>query len=171
MRLANAILIVALASGFASAGDEVTDATVCQIASHPLDYDGKLVRVRGRILIAFEQFELSATECKLATPEMIWLEYGRGPKRQPIIWCCGDLASHDPIAVVQDANFKTFDRYLTAKTKYEVTATLTGRLDTAARADGSGPCGGYGHLGIACSRLVIQSVADVVAKDVRGLSK
>lgn len=171
MRAASAILIVALATGFASAGEKVTDATVCQIASHPLDYAGKLVRVRGRILIAFEQFELSSSECKLSIPEMIWLEYGRGPKRQPTIWCCGDLASRDPIAVVQDANFKKFDRYLTAKTKYEVTATLTGRLDTAASADGLGRCGGFGHLGIACSRLVIQSVADVVAKDVRDPSR
>jgi hypothetical protein len=107
---------------------------------------------------------------------MIWLEYGRGPKRQPTIWCCGDLASRDPIAVVQDASFKKFDRYLTAKTgrknSYEVTATLTGRLDTAASSDTSQRCaGGFGHLGMACSRLVIQSVAEVVAKDVRDPSR
>jgi hypothetical protein len=171
MRAAIAVLSVALASAIAPAAEEATEAAVCQIASHPLDYAGKLVRVRGRILIAFEQFELNASECKTATPKMIWLEYGRGPKRQPTIWCCGDLASRDPIAVVQDSNFKKFDWYLTAKTKYEVTATLTGRLDTAANADRSVRCGGFGHLGIACSRLVIQSVADVVAKDVRDPSK
>jgi hypothetical protein len=110
---------------FWPADDAVTDAAVCQIASHPLDYAGKLVRVRGRILIAFEQLELSTTECRPAIPDMIWLEYGRGPKRQPTIWCCGDLASHDLIAAVQDASFKKFDRYLTAKTggknRYEVT--------------------------------------------------
>src|SRR6266404_6871741 len=115
MRSANAILIVALACRIASAGDSVTDAAVCQIASHPLDYAGKLVRVRGRILIAFEQFELSSSECKPSIPDIIWLEYGRGPKRQPTIWCCGDLASHDSLGVVQDASFKKFDRYLSAK--------------------------------------------------------
>jgi hypothetical protein len=171
-----AIAILVLSPGIATAADAVTDTTVCQIASHPLDYAGKMVRVRGRILIAFEQFELSAAECKPVIPDMIWLEYGRGPKRQPTIWCCGDLASHDSIAVIQDGNFTKFDRYLTAKAsrrnRYEVTATLTGRLDTAASADSSQRCaGGFGHVGIACSRVVIQSVADVVARYVRDPSK
>lgn len=54
--------------------------------------------------------------------------------------------------------------------RYEVTATLTGRLDAAPTEpcpSGKGTCcrgEGYGHFGFTCNRLVIQSVQDVSAQ-------
>ena len=56
--------------------------SVCELAKTPSSFDGKIVSVRGRILIGFEEFEFSIAECS-AKKLRIWLEYGSGPKRQP----------------------------------------------------------------------------------------
>lgn len=145
--------------------------TLCELVKAPAEFSGKIVQVRGRVLIAFESFEISALECADKTIDAVWLEYGRGPKRQPTIWCCGDLTPRDSLALNQNAEFRKFDRYLTerAKSGGHVTATFTGRFDAVK----TEPCpgnrqmhccmlvGGFGHMGMACARLVIQSVSDV----------
>jgi hypothetical protein len=83
--------------------------------------------------------------------------------------------------MVQNEDFRSFDLHLTEAKRtedcrgrecflYDVTATLTGALDatkTQIGPDGNShicPAGGWGHLGIACARLVIQSVSNVDAK-------
>jgi len=146
--------------------------TPCELLQAPDRFNGRIVRVRGPVRIAFEYFELAAGDCAGRKIDQIWLEYGRGPKRQPTTWCCGDMVPRDRLALRQDAEFRKFDRYLTAGTN--VTATLTARFDAGkpepCRGDAERHCcmftGGFGHFGAACSRLVIQSVADVVAEPV-----
>ncbi len=176
------VLFVCSAAIACRAGDDaanVTEATVCQILSDPMAYNGKMVRVRGRVQLAYQDFELSAKECD---PEKagVWLEYGKGPRHQPTIWCCG-TPPRDKLAVVRDKNFNLFDRYLTAQSNkpdcyncyiYEVTATLTGRIDAVEQAvvpDGERQfelAHGFGNLGSYRVRLVIHSVSNVQAKDV-----
>jgi len=149
--------------------------TVCEIMKDPQRFQGKLVSVRNRVQIAFEDFELSAVPCVDRQIDGIWLEYGKGPKRQPTIWCCGDMVPRDPMALVQNSDFRRFHHFLTANkgAKFLVTATLTGRLDAVVPA----PCpnakscclgNGYGHLGMFCARLVIQSVSEVTGRPVDG---
>jgi len=144
--------------------------TVCQVLEAPHTFNGRMVTVRGSVQIGFETFTLSGSECTRGT-EPIWLEYGSGPKRQPTTWCCGDLPSHDPLRVKQDAEFRRFHQLLTKLVKRndrrEVLVTITGRIDavpTRPCPNGESRCcaqPGFGHLGFACARLVIQSVSNV----------
>jgi hypothetical protein len=121
------------------------------------------------VQIAFEDFELSAETCEGGKIDGIWLEYGRGPKKQPTIWCCGDLTPRDPLVLVQDNEFRRFHRLLTAKKRAgRITATLAGRFDSVETepcpGDSKARCcgfGNFGHFGMACGRLVIQRVSDV----------
>jgi hypothetical protein len=179
-------LVVVLTATFGVLFGQTTPvkATVCEIVKDPQRFQGELVSVHDRVRISFENFELSAAECKDQQIDGIWLEYGKGPKRQPTIWCCGDLTPRDPLVLVQNSEFRRFHHFLTAEKRtkgcyrwqcyaYQVTATLTGRIDAVVPTpcpNGSSCCfgGGFGHFGMSCARLVIQSVADVVVQPVDG---
>jgi hypothetical protein len=159
--------------------DSAIGTTVCEIARAPMAFHGKVVSVRAPIQIGFENFGLSVSECADKKLDFIWLEYGTGPKRQPTTWCCGDMVPRDSLVLVQDAQFRRFHRLLTAERKSkgcygcylrQVTATITGRFDAVETrpcpGDGKSLCcgpSGFGHLGMACGRIVIRSVSDVVA--------
>jgi len=178
MRAAPVLVILSLLSVPACSWGQV-NAEVCDIARNPAQFNGELVRVRRQIQIAFEQFELAGADCKGQAISGIWLEYGRGPKRQPTTWCCGDMIPRDNIALIEDKDFRTFHRYLTAQRRkrdcYQggcyantVTATITGRIDAAKTRtcpDGKSSCcaAGFGHFGTYCVRLVIQKVTHVAA--------
>jgi hypothetical protein len=161
--------------------DDPFPTPLCETVKDPPSFNGKMVTLRGRVQIAFENFELSATGCPARKIDGIWLEYGKGSKRQPTIWCCGEVSPRDAeVTLIQNKEFHRFHRYLTAQRRtkgcyfgqcylYSVTATLTGRLDavpTVTCPDGKSQCpehGGFGHFGVFSARLVIQSVADVIA--------
>lgn len=175
--LSRIVLTVVLTSRFVALGQAVKT-TVCEVATNPEQFNDKLVSLRDRVRIAFEDFELSAAGCNGRRIDAVWLEYGKGPQRQPTTWCCGDMVPRDPLAVVQNSEFRKFHRYLTAETKrngysYQVTATLTGRFDavpteTCPHEDRRCcPAGGYGHFGVFCARFVIRSVSDVLAEPTR----
>jgi len=155
--------------------------TICELLKTPEAFNGRIVSVHGRVGIAFEYFGLQAGDCLDKKIDLVWLEYGRGPKRQPTTWCCGDLTPRDSLRLMEDRSFREFHRYLTSQFKgkgcsegecysYEVTATLIGRLDavpTVLCPDGRSQCpkdGGFGHFGVVPARLVIESVSDVVAQ-------
>ncbi len=153
-------------------------AGICEIVGTPDRFNGKMVRVRGRIELDFESFRFSTQNCENHAIREIWLEYGSGPPRQPIIWA-GDLTPKDPLKVVQNSEFRQFNRDIKARrkgcseshcNKYEVTATLIGRLDsvpTVLCPNGENQCpenGGLGHFGSSSVRLVIQQVSQVTSK-------
>jgi hypothetical protein len=153
--------------------DQPIQTTVCELVKSPASFNGKIITLRGPVQIAFEDFGLSASDCTEKKIDYLWLEYGRGPKRQPTTWCCGDMVPRDRLALVQNAEFYRFHHYLTSQKKakacydcylYRVTATLTGRFD-AVEPQPRALCG-FGHLGTACGRLVIGTVSDVVADPV-----
>jgi hypothetical protein len=170
--------------GFAQVkADEPIKTALCDLVREPERFNGKIVSVSGRIVIAFEDFELLVSGCDVKKIDGVWLEYGKGPKRQPTTWCCGDMVPRDPLTLVQNNDFRTFHRYLTARRKgtgcgegqcyvYDLTATLSGRFDcvkTVLCPDGKSQCctgGGFGHFGALCGRIVIQSVSDVVANPI-----
>src|SRR5215472_6065022 len=112
---------------------------LCELLQHPDRFNHEILTVRARIKIAFEDFEADVTDCGRGIIGAVWLEYGRGPKRQPTIWCCGDMTPRDPLEMIQNDAIREFHRYLTAQRtpctgggcyKYQVTTTLTGRFDT-----------------------------------------
>ena len=166
---------------FAATGQVVAgnlNVGVCDVARHPDRYNGRIITVRARVSIAFEDFKLSGGECQPPSSDGVWLEYGKGPKRQPTTWCCGDMVPRDGLRVVQNADFRRFHHYLTAQNRgsgchegqcylYSVAATITGRVDAIQPRtcpNGTLCCtGGFGHFGLYCARLVIQRVSDVVA--------
>ncbi len=174
------VLLAPLVAPGQSRSAEPLKVSVCDIAQSVEQFNGKMITVRGVVRLAFEDFELPATDCGTASVPGIWLEYGRGPRWQPTTWCCGALTPRDRLRLVQDSEFRTFHRYLTAQghgqgcylgecLTYVVTATLTGRVDAAkpeAGPAGTGlNCSGaYGHMGFACARIVIARVSDVLAE-------
>ncbi len=163
------------------AASGATSLGLCDVARDPLAYSGKLVAIRGAVHIAFEDFQFSTASCDPRQIDSIWLQYGSGTRAQPTTWCCGNLTPRDSPLLNENAEFRKFHHDLTAQKHskdcrlggcyvYDVTATLAGRLDavpTKLCPDGKSyccPAGGFGHLGFACARLIIQSVSDVVPK-------
>jgi hypothetical protein len=158
----------------------VRNTSICEIATNPAEWNERTVSLSATVRIAFEQFDISAEGCPERKLDAVWLEYAEGPKKQPTVWCCGDLTRGGQPTLKQDAEFRKFHRLLTAQRRAkdclkdycfanDVSARLTGRLETARTqlcADGEHYCcpeGGFGHIGFSCARLVIQQVADVKA--------
>jgi Carboxypeptidase regulatory-like domain len=151
--------------------------TLCEVVTEPERFNGKMVSIRGRVLvfIGLEDSYLDTGQCAGNKFGDVWLEYGTGPKPQPTTSCCGDIVPRDPFRVVQNQDFREFDEHLTAhlgmRYLYEVTATLTGRFDaveTVTCPDGKHQCpkqNRFGDFGMS-SRLVIELVSDVVAKPI-----
>jgi len=174
---ATSLVVILLTLGIPDTKLGATDnVDVCEVLQHPQNFNGKMISIRTRIRIAFEDFKVDVPSCPKKVIDEIWLEYGKGPKTQPTTWCCGDLTPRDPLVLIQDSAFRKFDSYLRAVRKgkplYTVSATVSGRFDTVPTAtcpDGFHQCprdGGFGHLGAFASRLVIHSVSQVSA--VRG---
>jgi hypothetical protein len=153
-----------------SAADNVD---VCEVLQHPQSFNGKMISIRTRIRAVFEDFEVDTPSCPKKVTDGIWLEYGKGPKTQPVTWCCGDLTPGDQLDLIQDSAFLKFDSYLRSVRKgkplYTVSATLFGRFETVPTTtcpDGVHQCprdGGFGHFGMSASRLIIHSVSEVSA--------
>jgi hypothetical protein len=163
--------------------EEPNKTTMCEVVKSPALFSGKIITLRAPIQIAFENFGLSVSECADKKLDYVWLEYARGPKKQPTTWCCGDMVPRDPLGLKQNSEFQRFHRYITAEKRakgcydcylYHVTATLTGRFDAVetepcpgdVKSRCCGVSGGFGHFGMACGRLVIRAVSDVVASPV-----
>lgn len=167
--------IFVAAAGTCAQGDGVIDATVCTILADPVAYNGKMVRVRGRIVTGFEFFDIRGKECGQPI-NSITLSYPDDPRVKPA----------PSFSLQRDAEFKRFRPYLTQKVstkrkdgvrfecdRYEITAMILGRLDGVEKAgiieDESGKViavEGFGHLNRYRARLVIQSVSEIVAKDI-----
>jgi hypothetical protein len=144
-----------------------------------------MISVHARVSIAFEHFALSAYNCGSEWTDDVWLEYGRGPKRQPTTWCCGDMIPRDRLVLTQNSDFRNFHRLLTAERRakgcyagqcyvYDVTATIIGRFDAVkaeTERNGTRLCNGFGQFGVYCTRLVIQKVSNVVAEKATELKR
>lgn len=167
-------------------GEETpADVTPCQLASDPPKYNQKLVRVRSRVTLGFEDFSLYPADCPDARFQ-VWLAFG-GDVETPTIYCCGSHARRPGrdlkvegfrIPLAKDASFDRFLKLLKDAREanpngdpcydqecnlHEVTATLVGRFFSGK--PWKSPRGeilymGYGHMGMA-SLFAIQRVLDV----------
>ena len=193
------LAIVGLSCGLrAQTPAQVTDVAICDVVKKPAPFDGKIVRIKGTVVAGFDQFVIKdAKDPNCGFPvNAIWLEYPQGTKGkagpaailqiQPAKNFSGQYTAPTRTAVTLDKSkdFKQFDSLLAQThqknpsmclgcTRYEVTATLVGRLDTVADAtlkrDASGKIvgfGGFGNMNAYPARLVLQSVSDITPKEI-----
>jgi hypothetical protein len=175
---------------------QAVDTTVCEILNNPQSFNGKIVRIKGTVAAAFDQFVVKGADCGINVNKNIWLSYPEGTKAkagpavmvqlQPARNFAGDVPAVQRTPVSLDKNskdFKLFDSQLATPfkkggmclgcNKFEVTATLVGRLDSVEKAgvqrDKAGKIvgfGGFGHMNAYAARLVLQSVSDVTFKEI-----
>ncbi len=181
-----------------SLGAQVMDATVCDVVKKPQAFDGKIVRIKGTVVAGFDEFVIKdSTDPNCGYPvNAIWLSYPPGSKGkagpaamlvvQPARNFTGKYTPPTRAAVTLDKSkdFKQFDSLLAQKhekgadmclgcTRYEVTATLVGRLDgvpdASLKYDASSKIvgfGGFGNMNAYPARLVLESVSDVTPKEI-----
>jgi len=144
--------------------------SVCEIMRSPAAFDGQMVRVRATVVSGFEVFAIRAPAEKCG---LIWLTYaGGGPVASLSVGAKTPNTQRPPVKLKQNRELKQFQKLLGAQmyprergsiciscARYEVTATLTGRLDYA------GEGRGFGHLNAYETQLVLESVSDVSATD------
>jgi hypothetical protein len=188
--------IWALASCFAFScclHAQAVDTTVCDILKDPQSFNGKIVRIKGTVRVGFDQFVVTGPGCGQHV-NAIWLDYPEysdakaGPAAilqvQPAHNFSGTVPAIERTSVKLEKNkdFKQFDLLLSTpyKTKgiclgcmkYEVGATLVGRLDGTAAGIDRDSAGkitairGFGNLNAYSARLVLESVKDVVPQEI-----
>jgi hypothetical protein len=177
-----------------SVKSQAVDASVCEVLHNPASFDGKLVRLKGTVIAGFEDFAVTDSSCN-EPANAIWLDYPEGTKGKagPAAMLRLSLSKNNPatapastrtpVKIEKNKDFKDFDSLLSTPCKmsavclgcprYEVTATLVGRLDGTGNAgvqrDASGKVigvGGVGNLNQYRARLVLQSVSEVVPKEI-----
>ena len=172
---------------------QVVDTTVCEVLKDPLSFNGKTVRIKGTVTSGFDQFVVESGTCGLHV-NGIWLSYPEGSKAksgpvallqlQPATNFAGTVAAAQraPVTLEKSKDFKQFDSLLATPNKngamclgcgrYEVSATLVGRLDGAVAKltrDKDGKIiaiSGFGNMNEYSARLVLQSVSDVTSKEI-----
>jgi hypothetical protein len=174
------------------------DTTVCDVVKKPQTLNGQVVRIKGTVVAGFDEFVIKdSVDSNCGYPvNAIWLAYPPGTKGkagpaailtiEPARNFTGKYTPPTRAAVTLDKSkdFKQFDSMLAQKhekgadmclgcTRYEVTATLVGRLDSVADAtlqrDAAGKIvgfGGFGNMNAYPARLVLESVSDVTPKEV-----
>ncbi|HVR38985.1 MAG TPA: carboxypeptidase-like regulatory domain-containing protein [Thermoanaerobaculia bacterium] len=149
----------------------INTTSACEVTRTPASFDGKRVRIRATVISGFEIFGIRDPDD--AQCETIWLTYASGgPVASTSFGGSAPQPERAPVRLQKDRAFAKFQKLLSTEMyprgrdvicmscdRYEVTATLTGRLDYATR-------GGFGHLNGFKTQLVLESVSDVSAKDV-----
>lgn len=174
---------------------QAVDTTVCAVLKDPASFNGKTVRIKGTVVAGFDQFVLNDSDCGQSV-NGIWLAYPQGAKAKsgPIAMVELEPAhnfagkatpvTRPAVTLTRDKAFKQFDSLLAQRhdqsgalclgcPRYQVQATLMGRLDGVASAgvqrDANGKIvglSGFGNLNAYPARLVLESVADVTPKEV-----
>jgi hypothetical protein len=124
-------------------------ATPCDFVNEPAKYDKQTIQVRGRVLIAFEDFTLATPDCDSEGKRWIWLTYG-GDEPTPIMSTVNDQERRPgsapqvdgkPVLLRRSESLEVFKKRLAAQRivrpgenncynrtcyLYDVTATITG---------------------------------------------
>lgn len=178
IQLALFVFLTQFAIAQSQTSDAVRDIGVCELLRTPDEFDGQMVRVRGKLRFEFENETLDDGSCN---PPMIhtgiWWSYGGTPllAREP------EKARIERLTqpAVNDDQFTEFNERIRAHRSklpdgvacpshrqcayYEVTATFTGRFFAGKKTHGGTTSRGFGHVGC-CHLFVIQQVSDVDAR-------
>jgi hypothetical protein len=167
------------------------ETTVCVVLEHPSAFNNKLVRIHAYASGNFEYSYLGADGCSSG----IWFTYGSGEGPPGLAaWVSGGArpGSEDedgrlilpvPVKLVQDSNFKQFEKLMKARaeadartfqenadwlTFYRVAATFTGRIDAVSddihafhlkrKATDRADFLGFGQMGLFDAQFILQSV-------------
>jgi hypothetical protein len=137
----------------------------CELIAHPQEYSEKIVNVRAKVSIAFENFTLASAGCDEKS-RPVWLMYG-GDEPTPTMSTVNDQSrpagsvlriEGRQVVLKHDAELELFKRRLSAERLtgvsddecsgscrfYNVTATFTGIFFAAP----DRPLGGFGHMGV-----------------------
>ena len=181
------LLFCAFACGLYA--QDVVDTTVCAVLKNPTAFNGKTVRIKGTVVVGFDQFVVNDTDCGLKV-NGIWIAYPEGEKikagpialltLRPAHNFAGTLpTARTAVTLTRDKGFKDFEALLSKEytqtygiclgcERNAAQATLVGRLDGVADAalirDSGGKVvglGGFGNMNAYPARLVLESVADV----------
>ncbi len=149
--------------------------SVCQITQQQKELDGKIVRVRATFIGGFELSGIqdpshgSSSVCRV-----VWLEYAPSDHESS--------AKTTPRMTLQrDENLQKWQQLVVTRMyprdprdscrdcfRYRVTAVVTGRVDWMGEPGSAGQIViGFGHLGAYRARLVLQSVTDIQATDLK----
>jgi hypothetical protein len=148
-------------------GRRTMNTSICAIASHPERLDGMIVRVKARVGVGMEVFRITdpRSKCK----NSFWLSYP--DEAYPVL--PEPSIKRIPVELRKDEQFELFEKYLDAKMyprfeeaycyckRYEVIATLTGRVDVASNVQR-----GFGHLSGWKVQFVLQTVTDITPMDI-----
>jgi hypothetical protein len=149
------------------------DTTICDIAVHPQDFDGKAVRLRATVLAGFEVFAIRDPQNDCAN---IWLSFaGGGPEASLSFGAQTPAMVRPELPLTRDRRFRQFVGLLDAEMyprerghlciackRYEVTATMIGRIDVAPEGRGFGHLNGY-PLQFVLQRITAISTRDLAA--------
>lgn len=147
--------------------------TICDIAANAKKISGRMVTVRAKIINGFEVF---AIEDPSGGCGIMWLEYAGGGPEAMFSWGNRMPPRHQaPVELQRDAEFNKFAELLAARmyprdrgticmncNRYQVTATMTGRVEVATKGTG------FGHLNRYYLLFKLQSVSDADGKDLSG---
>jgi hypothetical protein len=188
------MVLAAMACAVAGAHAQAVETTVCAVLKNPRAFDGRMVRIKGIVVAGLDQFVLNDGDCGRQV-NSIWLAWPQGAKARSGPLAMLDLeparnfagtvtpAARPPVTLQKDKAFRQFDSALAqqhrspsglclACPKYDVQATITGRLDgvddaAVRRENGKiAGLGGFGNANAYAARLVIQSVSDVTPKEI-----
>jgi hypothetical protein len=124
------------------ATDAVLDTTVCEITSHPLDFEGKMVRVKAHIVTRFKSRVIEDADKPCS--RVMRLTYSTEPAPASSFVPGPDTAAKDlpRPTLIDDDQLKLLRKYLAARMyptsegalcspcdRYEITATLTGMVN------------------------------------------
>jgi hypothetical protein len=174
---------------------QAVDTTVCAVLNDPASFDGKTMRIKGTVVAGFDQFVVDDGDCGKSV-NGIWLAFPPGTKAKSGPFAMVELepshnfagkvvrATGPAVVLARDKAFKQFDSLLAQRhdqsdgvclgcPRYRVQVTLVGRLDAVATAkvqrDGSGKIvelDGFGNLNAYPARLVLESVFDVMPREI-----
>lgn len=173
---------------------QVTDSTICDILANPQSLDGKVVRVKGTVIVGFDEFVVKDASCGQSI-NAVWLSYPEGAKMKagPVAFLQLQLSRNNSAVsalpqraaatIEKNKDLKQFDSLLSTPYKgkgmclgcmrYAVTATLVGRLDgvndAGVKRDNAGKfagANGFGNLNQYRARLVLQAVSDVSQEEI-----
>jgi hypothetical protein len=104
--------------------ERAINVTSCDLLRDAASLDRKVIRIRGRAQLAFEDFSQHLESCQNAGLEKpiripsIWLTYG-GKGGTPTVYCCGPVAGRradtltlegKPIPLLEEETYQKFDQ-------------------------------------------------------------